>query len=154
MPNLSVGKISGYSRNGSFYFSKCSMLPFQIKHCTFDNPNKRSKFKTWRATWRLTTWHSRQLSRVNRDQGRRPLLPHNSDSTTQCVIELQRIPDNASTDKVPANLNTHVTRYLLCDNILVQSNFQRYYFLHFARSSSNSPRSFQRFRRTLVPNFI
>ena len=36
----------------------------------------------------------------------------------------------------------------------MQPNFWRYLFLPFARSSSNSPRSFQRFRRTLVPNLI
>ena len=35
----------------------------------------------------------------------------------------------------------------------VQTHFRRY-FLLLARSNSNSPRSFQRFRRTLRPNFI
>ena len=42
-------------------------------------------------------------------------------------------------------------------HVLVQTNFRRYYFpffiFIFARSSSNSPQSFQRFRRTLRRNF-
>ena len=39
-------------------------------------------------------------------------------------------------------------------HVLVQTNFQRYYFLPLAQSSSNSPRSFEGFRRTLVQSFI
>ena len=39
-------------------------------------------------------------------------------------------------------------------HILVQTHFRRYYFLLLVRSSSNSPRSLEGFRRTLVPNFI
>ena len=39
-------------------------------------------------------------------------------------------------------------------HVLVQPKFRRYFVLPLARSSSNSPRSFQRFRRTLKPNFI
>ena len=38
-------------------------------------------------------------------------------------------------------------------HILVQPNFRRYNFLLFDRLSSNSPRSFQRCRRTLRRNF-
>ena len=42
---------------------------------------------------------------------------------------------------------------LLCVHVLVQTNFRRYYFYFFARSSSNFPRSIQRFRQTLRRNF-
>ena len=42
--------------------------------------------------------------------------------------------------------------YYCAFHVLVQPNFRRLILL-FARSSSNSPLSFQRFRRTLVPNF-
>ena len=40
-------------------------------------------------------------------------------------------------------------------HVLVQTNFRSYcfYFLLFVRSSSNSPRPFQRFRQTLRRNF-
>ena len=38
-------------------------------------------------------------------------------------------------------------------HVLVQPNFRLYYFNFFARSSSNSPWSFQRFRQTLRRNF-
>ena len=58
---------------------------------------------------------------------------------------------------IHVNAQTHRTRFIniyCAFHVLAQTNFRRYYFLLFARSSSNSLRSFQRFRRTLVPNFI
>ena len=45
-------------------------------------------------------------------------------------------------------------KYLLCFSYPSATEFSAILFLLFARSSSNSPRSFQRFRRTLVPSFI
>ena len=43
---------------------------------------------------------------------------------------------------------------VLCVSCPSATEFSAILFLLLARSSSNSPRSFQRFRRTLVPNFI
>ena len=51
-------------------------------------------------------------------------------------------------------INSLRNQMLLCVSCPSATEFSAILFLLLARSSSNSPRSFQRFRRTLVPNFI
>ena len=51
-------------------------------------------------------------------------------------------------------VNSVCNYILMCVSYHSATEFSASLFLLLARSTSNSPRSFQRFRRTLVPNFI
>jgi len=57
-------------------------------------------------------------------------------------------------DEILEDKQDVTSKKVLCVSCPSANEFSAIFFLLFARSSSNSTRSFQCFRRTLVPNFI